>query len=150
MKKTFWLLLCLVLVLAASCGSNSRAVNDEKSGNDVDLTQFSATIAYAEISNIGMKPDEYVGRTIKVNGKYYTTYEVSDNLRESRNHYIIIEDVSACCIQGFQFKWRGDHSFPEDYPQELAEIGVDGVFRKETGNNGEVYYYLDVDEITRI
>ncbi|NLG04855.1 MAG: hypothetical protein GX567_13645 [Clostridia bacterium] len=44
-------------------------------------------------------------------------------------HYCIIEDATACCMQGLEFIWEdGSHNYPDEYPEISEEITVTGVF----------------------
>jgi len=164
-------LMCLLCAFSASCSDkeasqsesndpkpqeNLAAFGDVDKGNtkpqgnlkanegiDVDLTVLSSTMVYAEVYNMMANPDDYVGKTIKMNGPYYASYFDQTGLYY---HYIIIEDATACCQQGLEFIWNGDHSYPDDYPEEQTKIEVAGIF----GSYDEldrIYYYLSVDEI---
>ena len=56
-------------------------------------------------------------------------------------HACIIPDATACCAQGIEFVWEGDHVWPDDYPEEGADIIVTG--RLETyDENGFTYLHL--------
>jgi hypothetical protein len=174
MKKylSIFLLLCLICVFAAGCSNESSALigdntpwsqenlagvvdvdgegtdpqgNSTKSDRiDVDLTVLSSTMIYAEVSNIMSMPEAYIGKTIKVNGLYSPTYYDETGLYY---HYVIIADVAACCQQGIEFIWNGDHVYPDDYPDEFTSIEIVGLF----GSYQELdstYYYLAVDDIS--
>ena len=41
-------------------------------------------------------------------------------------HACVIPDATACCAQGIEFIWAGEHAWPEDYPEEAADIVVTG------------------------
>lgn len=174
MKKTVLLLvlLCLVGVLVAvvskpelvhgNAGSpkaaEGSAVNSGAGGDvtgkretiaangrvDIDLTVLSSTMVYAEVYNIMTDPETYLGKTIKVRGPYYPDY---DDQSGRCYHYIVIEDATACCAQGLEFIWIGNHAYPGDYPAEGTRIEVTGVFG-EYEEFGEIYYYLTVDGIS--
>jgi len=110
---------------------------------DVDLTTLSSTMIYAEVNNIITNPEDYIGKTIRMSGPYYVSFYDITNLYY---HYVIIEDATACCSQGLEFIWSGDHSYPDDYPKEQTKIEVVGVY----GSYEELeitYYYLAVDDI---
>jgi hypothetical protein len=67
MKKWFFAfeVLVLVVVVAVSCADG---------GVDVDLTQLSNTMVYAEVYNMMANPLDYLGKTVKATGPYYATY----------------------------------------------------------------------------
>ena len=102
---------------------------------DVDLTTMSSTMVYSEVSNMMISPEDYIGKTIKMNGSFaYFHDEAADN------YYFacIIQDATACCAQGIEFVLAGDHSFPEDYPEVEEEISVVGIF--DTYKEGDYTY----------
>ena len=170
MKKYLFIIsiLCLMSLLLAGCakngavgGENNNPTTSEQSienspenqeqkseasigGVDVDLTALSSTMVYAEVYNIMMDPDSYVGKTIKGNGLYNSFYyEKIDKYF----HYFIISDATGCCPQGLDFVWNGEHTYPDDYPEIDENIEVTGVFIKGE-IDGQPYYYVAVDDLT--
>ena len=151
------LFLCLICVLTTSCSStdayqingnqpDTKGPSTKSEIIDVDLTVLSSTMVYAEVYNIMTSPDEYMGKTIKMNGPYYASFYDETGLYY---HYVVIEDATACCQQGLEFIWKGDHKFPDDYPEEETKIEVTGVFGSYD-ELGDTYYYLAVDDISII
>jgi hypothetical protein len=126
-------------------GPGSRRTAEERAAApvDVDLTVLSATVRSAEMMNMFTNAEDYLGRTIRVSGLYeYFYYEAIDSLF----HYIITVEGDECCVEGIEFKWRGNHVFPDDYPHMRTVIEVDGVF-SYSEEPGFRYYYLAVDDI---
>ena len=110
---------------------------------DIDLAAMSSTMVYAEVFNMMSNPVEYMGKTVRMCGPYSPQYYA---LTDAYYHYVVVEDATSCCEQGLEFIWRGDHTYPDDYPEEQTKIEVTGVF----GSYDELditYYYLAVDEI---
>lgn len=102
--------------------SNSGAVINA-SDIDIDLTRLSSTMVYSEVYNMMNSPESYVGKVIRMDGKL-AVYKYPE-----RNYYTcIIQDATACCQQGMEFLWAGNHKYPEDYPNEGDNIIVTGVF----------------------
>ena len=102
---------------------------------DVDLTVLSSTMVYSEVYNMMESPEEYIGKTIKMDGLFaYYHDEATDN------YYFacVIQDATACCSQGIEFVLAGDHAYPEDYPEVNEEICVVGVF--DTYREGSYTY----------
>lgn len=135
------LLLCLICMLAIGCGGKQITSTD---GVDVDLTRLSGTMVYAEVNNMMTSAEKYMDKTIRISGPYYASYL---DETDEYYHYVIIEDATACCKQGIEFIWNGEHEYPGDYPEENARIEVTGVFQSHEVL-GKTYYYLAVDEIT--
>ena len=149
MKNGLTLLICLMLLFAAGCSSNTAppaAAATEPSNDatsvkiDVDLTEFSKTMMIAMIDSIYTTPDEYIGKTIKMGGKYSSVYYSDIN---QRFHYVLFSDEESCCSYGFIFEYDG--AYPDDYPEEDADIAVSGIFGSGEAL-GQKYHYLAVDD----
>ena len=92
---------------------------------DVDLTALSSTMVYSEVLNMLQSPDEYMGKSVRMSG----SFAVAEG--EDRMYYAcIIRDATACCSNGIEFIWDGEHSYPEDYPKSGSDITVVGEFDK--------------------
>lgn len=90
---------------------------------DVDLTTLSSTMVYAEVSQMVYYPEDYIGKTVKMQGQF-AVYEGAD-----RNYYAcLISDATACCQNGIEFDPAGAFSYPEDFPEPGSDITVTGVF----------------------
>lgn len=93
----------------------------------LDLTKLSSTMVYAEVNNIMVSPDEYIGRTIKMSGQFavYAAAETGPFY-----YACIIADATACCQQGIEFVLTDESlNYPEDYPKIGATITVIGEFQ---------------------
>ena len=103
-------------------------------GIDVDLTKLSSTMVYSEVYNMMASPDNYTGKTVKMNGAF-AYYEDP----ETKKQYFacIIADATACCSQGLEFILTGEHTYPNDYPELYSDITVTGTFEtyEENGYN---------------
>lgn len=104
---------------------SAEEVTAEISDVDLDLTQLSKTMVYAEVYNIMVNPEDYVGKTVRMNGDYYI---YTDDTTGQQYFYCVIRDATACCAQGIEFVLTGDYKFPEDYPEEGAFVTVSGRF----------------------
>lgn len=112
----------------------SRSAN----GIDLDLTEMSATMVYSEVLGMVYEPDRYRGKVVKMAGDF--SYYLDE---QTGNYYFacIVQDATACCAQGIEFSLKGEHSFPEDYPELGDPVTVIGTFDTyEEG--GYIYMYL--------
>lgn len=110
------------------------AENREK--GDVDLTTLSSTMLYSEVYNITMSPEDYIGRKIKVQG-IFTVYPGES---AEKNHYaLLISDAAECCAQGIMFVLAEENVYPDDYPEEGAEVIIYGEY--QLYNEDEYFYY---------
>ena len=101
-------------------------LSKNKNGIDVDLTNKSANMVYAEVYNMMTAPEEYVGKTVKMKDTYSQFHD------ETTGKYYfacIIKDAMACCSQGIEFVLNKKYRFPKDYPAEGDKICVVGVFQ---------------------
>jgi len=128
----------VIFILLQSSGIRANA------DGVVDLTSLSFTMKAAEINRITTRPNIYLGKTIKLDGFYYTEY---DSRLERSHHYVVIQQVDPCCpILGLEFICSGDRIYPDDYPAEWSEIEVAGVYGSYE-EFGYPYFYLDIDDI---
>lgn len=118
---------------------------EEKSDIDVDLTKLSSTMVYSEVYNMMSKPEDYVGKTIKIEGTYYASYWKDTG---KYYHCVLISDATACCQNGIEFVWDDNtHIYPDEYPPDNTVIELTGVFGLYE-EKGETYCYLKTDDIT--
>lgn len=111
---------------------------------DLDLTQMSSTMIYSTVFDMLIMPDEYVDKKIKVKGNF----EVFENADSNERYFaVLIPDATACCQQGIEFIWLGEHSYPQDFPEVGQEITVSGTYTITEDSQGISYVYLKVFEM---
>ena len=114
-------------------------------GADVDLTRLSATMVYAQVFNMIVEPEKFEGKTVKMRGQFMV-YPMDKN----ENVYaVVISDATACCQQGLEFKWQGEHAYPADYPPEGSEIEVTGTFTTGQTPDGFDYFYISTNNVAQ-
>lgn len=116
-----------------STGSNTSKIN-------LDLTKMSATMIYSTIFDMLIMPEDYIEKTIKLSG-WFETY--TDPQTGEMYYAVVVPDATACCQQGLEFVWPGDHKYPEDFPEIMQDITVTGIY-KLIENDGITYNYLEV------
>ncbi len=108
-------------------------------GDTVDLTVLSSTMVFAEVYNIMVNPQDYQGKTIKMDGQFWSYLAEDTGML-----YLgcLIMDATACCQQGIEFVLADESvSYPEDYPAEGTNITVEGEFRIYQ-ENGTMFCHL--------
>ena len=91
---------------------------------------------FAEMLCIQEDPEEYIGKTIKVEGYFYI-YE-----SDIRNVYVcLVTDSTACCTVGLEFRLAGEHKYPDDYPKPNELITVAGTFNAYSDDERECVTY---------
>lgn len=134
-----WIKLCAIcmgttLLLSACSGKNIASQSAE-----VDLTALSSTMVYAEVYNMVSYPEQYVGKTVKIKGKFRS----ADG--ENRMYYsCYIPDATACCQQGLEFRLKKEIP-DEDYPEQDTDIIVIGTF--STYEDDELMYVELIDSV---
>lgn len=165
--KAFMLALTTSIILFSSCEdenkkldqvteealnniSNSTAlpVSNKKSQNNgvLDFTDMNYNIAYAKIFNILINVEQYIGRTIKFRGNFYSSEE---EILNDRSYSVLLYDATACCQTGFQFILTGEHKYPDDYPEEMSVIEIEGTLKMKEINGFE-YLYIETDSYKKI
>lgn len=97
---------------------------------DYDLTSMGSDMVYATVYQLMVNPNDYIGKTFRIQGNYYASY-----YEETKQYYhcCIIQDATACCSQGLEFVWGdGSHVYPDEYPEDNADIMVTGIFETYT------------------
>lgn len=123
-----------------SAGADNAGASTD--GIDVDLTVLSGTMVYSEVYNMMAVPDNYVGKTIKMEGAY-TYYE--DETTGKQYFACVIQDAAACCAQGIEFVPTEAFAYPEDYPQEGEDVTVIGTFSLYEENGFQYATLLDAE-----
>ena len=127
-------------------GADAEVSGSAHDGIDIDLTQLSSTVVYSEVYNMISTPADYYGKVIRMKGQFNASYyEPTDNYY----YYVIISDATACCAQGIEFVWEGDHSYPEDYPENGTEVEVTGVYGTYE-EEGVTYNYVKTEDVKLI
>lgn len=143
MKKTAGkIVLCLIIAVLSVCfpfsAGAEAAVPEETQVIDLDMSGMSGTVVYAQVYNLLSDPAPWLGKIIRMAG-YYSFY--NDQEQNIVYHACIIPDATACCAQGMEFIWAGEHKWPDDYPEEGTDIIVTG--RLEIyEENGYSYLHL--------
>ena len=109
----------------------------------VDLTALSSTMVYAEVYYMMTTPQEYVGKTVKMQGQF-EVYDANPANELGYVYYfaVVIADATACCQEGIEFVLADETAvFPDNYPQAGTEITVVGRFEPYV-ESGTTYYHL--------
>ena len=143
----------MLLCACACAGKEAPAAEDSAAETkaeattapiDLDLSAMSGTVVYSQILNMMNDPRPFLNKVIKVAG-YYTYFE--DTTLGNIYHACMIPDATACCSQGLEFVWAGNHTWPADYPAETTDIVVTGRLEMYE-ENGSSYLHLVDAEVT--
>lgn len=107
---------------------------------DIDLTKFNANILYAEIYNMGLSPEDYKGKVLKLTGEFaHFPKEVDKNgipTSDEEIYVCMINDAMACCAIGIEFIPEKESSFWTNFPEDGSKITITGlcdIFLDESG-----------------
>lgn len=108
---------------------------------DHDLSTMNANMIFAEIFNLVLMPEMYIGQTFCMKGNF----SVYVNKTSGEKYFsIIIPDATQCCQQGIDIICLGDKNYPENFPKIGSEILIKGTFNSITTNEGLSFNYLVV------
>ena len=95
-------------------------------------------IVYAAFYQLMVEPDKYIGKTLCIDGLYYTGQNEKTG---TYYHYSIIKDALACCSQGLEFV-QGEvlHVYSDEYPKDETEIEVTGTFETYKESEDDMQY----------
>ena len=149
-KKWFALALALVLAFFTLAGCSAPATDNQTSGGDsaasagtgekeaarkvdLDLSRFSGNVVYSQVSDMMEHPEHYMDKVVRVKG---TLNYFQDEKTKTEYFAVLVDDATACCAQGLEFVWAGEHKYPDDYPPLGSELTVVGRFAtyEEYGN----------------
>lgn len=110
--------------------TETAPTTDTAESTFVDLTALSSTMVYAEVFAMMSSPEDYVGKTVRMQGIFskgqlYAAGSLNDG---GTVFACVIQDATACCAQGIPFELAGDHTYPQDYPELGDTITVVGTF----------------------
>ncbi|MBR0413422.1 MAG: hypothetical protein IJI47_07675 [Eubacterium sp.] len=140
MKRIIAFVLAITAITASFAGCSGGKAPAEKATTakaaakiDYDLSGVSETVAYSQVYDMIMKPDDYRGKTVKVKGEF----EYADDELNGDTHYsCIVSDTKGCCKQGIEFATKEDMDFA-DYPVIFSKIEVTGTFDTYNIGNSE-------------
>ena len=118
-------------------------VNAPEAAVDVDLSVMDSDMIYATVYQMMSDPEQYVGKTFRIEGKFYVTY---DEMTKNQYYYCVIKDATECCAQGQEFVWGdGSHIYPDEYPNDGTEVIVDGTFELYMENDSRYCRLANAD-----
>lgn len=119
------------------------SVNAPEASVDVDLSVMDSDMIYATVYQMMSDPEQYVGKTFRIEGKFYVTY---DEMTKNQYYYCVIKDATECCAQGLEFVWGdGSHIYPDEYPNDGTEVIVDGTFELYMENDSRYCRLANAD-----
>ncbi len=126
-------------------GESADKENTAEGGDavDIDLTKLSSTMVYSEVYNILYEAEQYIGKTIRMQGQFASYFDE----KESKYYTaVIISDAMACCQQGLEFVWLG-HDPLDGFPKEGTLLTVTGEFEIYE-EDGHKYCRISASEVT--
>ncbi len=142
MKRFFSLVIAVCMIFSLSaCGAGAESTTATVTQVDYDLTEMSGDMVYAVVYQMLTNPDDYIGKTVRLEGQYYASYY---SVTEQYYHYCLIADAASCCAQGIEFV-RGDgaQAYPKDYPEDYTDVIVVGTFGSYVELDYVYYCLLD-------
>ena len=116
----------------------SEEIKNAQGDVDIDLTVMSSNMVYSQVYDMISNPDDYIGQTVRMDGLFTL---LGDEVTGAIYYGCIVQDATACCASGIEFVPAGDLKYPDDFPEEGAEITVTGTFSTYY-EDGELYCTL--------
>ncbi|MBR7063879.1 MAG: hypothetical protein IKI31_01805 [Treponema sp.] len=114
--------------------TNKLEQNTLQNKIDIDLTKMSSTVIYSTVFNMMVEPENYIGKTIRMKGLFYCSDDDPEADLPRRVFACVIQDATACCAQGLEFRLKESLTYPDDFPPTNSDITVTGVFFHEEDN----------------
>lgn len=140
--KRKMLVLCLVVILLAGCGSTPSEDTQPPVGEDVaeavDVVEIPERFFSVQIHSIMLNRDEYLGRTIRYEGLFRSVFWPPT---EQYYHYVV-RLTEDCCSPG------GVIGFEVQLPDGMEQLEhdawalVEGVLEEYTAEDGVTYLRL--------
>lgn len=130
MKKILPLFLAALLALSA-CSRQAAEAPEAQTPTSPSAAAQSSTMVFAEVFNMTTHPEDYVGKTVKMQGIFSTgkLYAQEGTFEDGGTVFAcIIQDATACCAQGIPFDLAESRAYPDDYPELGDPITVTGTF----------------------
>ncbi|MBQ6174114.1 MAG: hypothetical protein IJK28_05775 [Clostridia bacterium] len=138
-RKAMFCMFCIAVLIT---GLLIPAQAEQPQTVDLDLSAMSGTMVYAQVYNMMVDPDPYLGKMIRLSGLYTCFNDTSAGVVY---HACIIPDATACCAQGIEFIWAGEHRWPDEYPAEGSTILVTGRLEIYEENGLHYLHLVDAD-----
>lgn len=107
------------------------SISEECPEIDIDLTGFSSNMLYAEVYNMGMNPNDYVGKVISLTGDFASFPKDLDNngnpISDEEIFVCLVSDAMACCQSGIEFIPEKNSLFWKERPTEGSKITITGM-----------------------
>jgi len=101
----------LIVLLLAGCSSS----------DDADILEIGERFFVTQIEQIYLDPETYLGRTIRYEGIFFSTYWEGEHF-----HYVIRYTFDGCCgndsMTGFEVLLNGIEPFPDDTWVEVTGV----------------------------
>lgn len=104
---------------------------------DVDLTRLSSTMVYSEVYAMMVEPEQYMGKTVKMNGLFSAFEGITGQIY----YACIVQDATACCAQGLEFELSSGDGYP-DPGSEITVIGTFDTYQEKIDDNYYNYIIL--------
>jgi hypothetical protein len=149
MKKIVLPLMCLLLAFVAGCGKDTKSKGNAADGGitvDVDLSAMNSNMTMAALNNIYMAPKDFIGKTIRLNGRYASEYNQNAGTIQ---HFLLVGSGDDCCVAWVRAVLNSSFINPGDYPSERSWVRMTGVFDR-IEEDGYAYYCLSISDIAQL
>lgn len=120
----------------ASMGAEYQAFLDVPV--DINILDLSDIMAFAQVNNMMMMAEEYLGQTVKLHGNYYR-HDIDE--MDLSYHFLLLVDGTNCCTGILEFLFEDGM----EYPPSGTDLLLMGEYSKYTDDYG-TYPYIKVSD----
>lgn len=120
----------------ASMGASYQAFLDIPV--DINILDLSDIMAFAQVNNMMMMAEEYLGQTVKLHGNYYR-HDIPE--MDLSYHFLLLVDGTNCCTGILEFMFEDGIGYPES-GTDLLLMGEYSKYSDEYGT----YPYIKVSD----
>ena len=141
MKRTIAIALILLMItfLPGYAGTNADTAGLDEI--DLDLSNASATVVFAQVSNMYAEPWNYLDAVIRIRGTL--DFYVKSSGQECS--MVMVQDATACCGQGLEFVRKNDGIYSNSCPDYGQEVVVTGRFEIYQEDGASFIHLVDAE-----
>ena len=134
----------LLFLLLTGCGGGEKAEKkaEEMKKVDLDLTQMSTTLAYAQVCDISADPTDYIGKSIRMAG--YVD-QIEDDTTGKVYYACFVLDGTGCCTASLEFSLEHEAGEKKEYPSLWSDIVIEGSLVSYE-EDGDSFCRIDVSD----
>jgi zinc transport system permease protein len=142
-------LVCVLLLAACNNAKTGNANNTNSSEAQVETIEIKEKMFIAQTNDVYLNPDEYLGKTIKLEGLFKLEQYTGSN----DDHCFVLRYGPGCCGSdgnaGFEVAWDKESGIDKPYPAPDVWVEAVGTL-KHYVEDGYPYLYLALSQLNAL